>query len=231
MKIMKNYILLLIVILLMITGYYLLGKNIDKLITDANNISFETSKVINNGKTNDSSPLLKLSEDNDIDITKSYKISEKSSVSYTLIKKFLQKEHETIIGTSNIVQGYGSLDNENIANIIVQVDPKSFSTGVDKRDIDVKSYFTTDAIFIIKNLPISINNESFQLEVPGVLMINGYTLNLMFDVSGTLKDNELKAIGTTTAKISDFGITPPNLANIYTVDDEVNLSFDIIAIK
>ncbi len=215
MKIMKNYILLLIVILLMIIGYYLLGKNIDKLITDANNISFETSKVINNGKTNDSSPLLKLSEDNDIDITKSYKISEKSSVSYTLIKKFLQKEHETIIGT----------------NIIVQVDPKSFSTGVDKRDIDVKSYFTTDAIFIIKNLPISINNESFQLEVPGVLMINGYTLNLMFDVSGTLKDNELKAIGTTTAKISDFGITPPNLANIYTVDDEVNLSFDIIAIK
>ncbi|MCA9748052.1 MAG: YceI family protein [Romboutsia sp.] len=161
-----------------------------------------------------------------------YKITNGKS-SYTVTKKFFDKPHEKVTGTTTEVIGIGSYDDNNLT-LVVMLNPKTFTTGLEKRDQEMDKFFKSEAIFTINDLQLNkAEGEDLRIDqkITGKVLVNGLEKNIDFQVTGLLTDNSVTAEGIAEAKISDFGITPPNLLNVYTMDDAVTLNFEINAIK
>ena len=225
-----------------ILAYKLLKLNIGKLISDAVIISNETADYLDVSRvnTNDtdrsvllSNNLSSLAHEYGISTDNAYYFEPGSNVSFRVIKKFFQKEHETVKGTTKNIEGVGIIDN-GVANIVVVVDPKTFITGVEGRDREMYKFFSSDAIFIVENLPIELlSNETFIINtiVPGKLMVNGIEKFVEFKVKGNLSEGKLVANGSLDVNIVDLGVTPPSLLNVYSLDDTVTIDFSITAVK
>ena len=80
----------------------------------------------------------------------------------------------------------------------------------------------------LKETPKSANGP-FVFDSTGNLMVSGVTNKVSFPVTMTRSDKTLKTTGTTSVKMTSFGITPPALdlaiAAIRT-GDEVKITFD-----
>ena len=57
----------------------------------------------------------------------------------------------------------------------------------------------------------------------GDLTIREVTQPVTFDVTATLVGDTLTGVATADARMSDFGIDPPNFANTLTVADEFRM--------
>jgi polyisoprenoid-binding protein YceI len=101
----------------------------------------------------------------------------------------------------------------------------------------VQDYLSTsefpDAVFMstnVEGLPASYTSgETISFQMIGNLKLHGVTNKETFTVSGKLVGNQVTGTASTTIFMTDFGITPPDLANIAVVDNKVVLSIDFAA--
>ena len=161
----------------------------------------------------------------------SYDLSS-ATVSYTAQKRFLEKEDAEVVGTTSAVTGSGWLDAVNNAfYFMANLEFTDLATDSPKRDADVAAGFFDDtAVSITVNVEEEaglVLGEEVTLEVPVLLNINGVERSEIFEVTTTVTEEGYAASGSSSIMMSDFGINPPSLLNVYTVDDEIELSFDI----
>ena len=65
----------------------------------------------------------------------------------------------------------------------------------------------------------------------GDLTIRDVTREVPFEVNARLIEKVLTGTATTRIKMSDFGIEPPNMLDFVVVDDEVELTVNIVAVE
>ena len=233
-----NYYLFAAVILLSFAaGLYILNGNKSKSESNKDNdptpkSNVETNPVgqVHGEKTQQYDPNM-LPADTPESANK-YVLS-KGDTTYTVVKKFIKKPTEEIVGINNKVSGIGWFDStSNNGSLYVEFDMKNFETDNTTRDRDILDIFNYTDISIsgiFTNLELSPGIVT-TLRVPLDLNINGVHKMVEFEINVDLNDDRLMATGKSNVKLSDFGVTPPSLLNIYSVDDNAKVTFEIEAL-
>jgi polyisoprenoid-binding protein YceI len=158
-----------------------------------------------------------------------YTIKE-GEVTYGADKQFLGKDGENVIGTSTEVQGtgYWNKDTSEI-ELSAAVNLAALSSGSEKRDTDIQPLFTTKmATFRLEPTKVDIKmGENFEQDITGTLIINGVSKTVTFKTKGMVTETNFNAEGTSMIKMSDFNVTDPNMAGMFTVADELPISFKV----
>jgi polyisoprenoid-binding protein YceI len=116
---------------------------------------------------------------------------------------------------------------ETTASVQITVDSQAFDSGSGSRDKWVRDFLTHVSI---SGNAIPLTQGSFsEIAIPLTVTINDASQEVTFTTSVSLDETTLQAQGDAHVLLTDFGITPPDLANIYVVDDALKLSFDITA--
>ncbi len=115
------------------------------------------------------------------------------------------------------------------------VDMTSLKTDSAKRDgfiqrntLDTAEYPTAEFVpTAITGLPsplLTSGNVSFKMM--GNLTVHGATHPVTWDVVGQVDANQVTGKATTSVKFEDFGMSPPQVAVVLSVQDNVNLQMD-----
>ncbi|MCA9308310.1 YceI family protein [candidate division WWE3 bacterium] len=156
------------------------------------------------------------------------------SATFVAQKRFLQKEDDEVVGTTEDVKGAGWFDAATGDSYFkTEVGLAKIPTDSPNRDADIQK-----TLFAVKIASFEFDSTGVEgtleeglvdTNVTGTLTINDTPQQVTFAVTGELTNETFTAEGTTTIKISDFGLTVPSLANVYTVDDEVEITFEVTA--
>jgi polyisoprenoid-binding protein YceI len=147
----------------------------------------------------------------------------------------------TAVGTSKNVSGslYLGLSGNHpvLTQVNVTVDLTSLMSDSSLRDQHVQDYLDTSefpsAQFSSTNvsgLPATYTSgTAISFQLIGNLKLHGVTSQETFTVNGKLDGTSISGIATTTIFMTDFGISPPDLAGIAIVDNKVTLTITFTA--
>ncbi|HLD51053.1 hypothetical protein A3K34_02015 [candidate division WWE3 bacterium RIFOXYC1_FULL_40_10] len=161
-----------------------------------------------------------------------YQISKESTVSYTVQKVFVNQPLLMVTGQTDQITGSGwynpeTKEYELIANISLDTLKSDNST----RDSDVIKLFNPSIGTVkVASSDNQIKPEyaiEYKEKVNIEVSINGIAKTIPFDVTALFDENTVSAKGNATIDMKDFGITPPSLLGIYTVDPVTTISFDV----
>ena len=233
----KQYILILIALLVLVgLGFYFVTSNSDSTPLQPENVNtntrgqplvMEDTSPAMDGKV--MSPEFSLFIERAPEGSMVYEITS-GSASYTAQKRFLQKEDSVITGTTDVVSGYGWIVKETGAlNLHAEVDLVALATDSEQRDKDVQAMLEDKMGKLDLELASSniVDGETFSLETPATLIINGFEREVTVAIEGTVAEEDFDATGSFTILMSDFGVTPPSLAGVFTVDDEIVINFEV----
>jgi len=164
-----------------------------------------------------------------------YMISQ-GEVSYTAQKRFLSRPTDVVVGVSPAVSGVLLLDEENNQwSVAVEIVP-TFTTNSSGRDQDVSKFFTGSMFVTAENSaldPSFFDGTQVNMQAPLNLIINDTEHEIEFSITAVrdISNNAIVAYGNATFAMSDFGISPPSLINVYTVDDEIEVKFEFVATR
>ena len=169
-------------------------------------------------------------------------VSGSSSASYSVHENLIfgGVGSHTAVGKTQGVTGsffLGSSGTVQLTQVNISVDLTALQSDSSLRDGHVQDYLNTgqfpNAVFTstnVKGLPASYTSgETISFQIIGNLKLHGVTNKETFTVSGKLAGNQVTGTARTTIFMTDFGITPPDLANIAIVDNKVVLSIDFTA--
>jgi polyisoprenoid-binding protein YceI len=147
----------------------------------------------------------------------------------------------TAMATSNNVSGslYLGLSGNHpvLTQVNVTVDLTSLTSDSSLRDQHVQDYLDTSefpsAQFSSTNvsgLPATYTSGStISFQMVGNLKLHGVTNQETFTVQGKLDGTTISGTATSTIFMTDFRVTPPDLANIAIVDNKVTLTITFTA--
>lgn len=161
-------------------------------------------------------------------------IISQGEVSYTAQKRFFSRPTDVVVGTSPEVSGVLLLNEEsNQWSVAVEIVP-TFTTNSSGRDQDVSKFFTGTMFVTAENSaldPSFFDGTQIDIQAPLNLIINDTEREIEFSITAVrdMSNNSIIAYGNATFAMSDFGISPPSLINVYTVDDEIEVKFEFVA--
>jgi polyisoprenoid-binding protein YceI len=146
----------------------------------------------------------------------------------------------TAVGKTNSVQGsfyLGLSGAPEATQIDITVDLTTLQTDSAMRDSHVQDYLDTsqypDAEFVSTNvtgLPASYTaGQTIAFQIIGNLKLHGVENKETFSTQAKVVGNTVTGTAATAIYMTDFGITPPDLANIAIVDNKVTLTIDFTA--
>lgn len=161
-----------------------------------------------------------------------YSITQDSTAGYIAQKRFFNKPDAEVIGTASSINGSGWYDNETgDFYLSADIDLTKLASDSSGRDKDILAFFTpktANIMFGQNDTEDKIKmGESFSTTLNANLTINGVTKTIPFEIEGTLMKDSFTATGSASVKMSEFNINPPSLLNVYTVDDMIELTFDV----
>ena len=154
---------------------------------------------------------------------------------------FQNKPHNDAIGTTHSVQGSFHVQtgaSPLVAAMNVNVDLSTLQTDSQMRDNYVRQHALEtdtypDATFVsvsTQGLPTSYNDgQSIHFQLTGNLTMHGKTNKEVFDVQGKIVGKTITGTATSTIYMTDFGIQPPNLANIAISQNNVLVTIKFTA--
>jgi hypothetical protein len=113
--------------------------------------------------------------------------------------------------------------------------PSSFSAVIPYISPITSSYFLEFITFTpteITGLPQSgAVGESYTFKMVGDLTIGAVTKQVTFDVTtGAASESRLTGTATTTIAYADYGITIPQVRQVASVEDQVRLELEFVAV-
>ena len=165
-----------------------------------------------------------------------------SEVRFTL-GEILGGEPTTVIGKTNQVTGEFGVDFENPQDAQlgeILIDARTLSTDNSFRNKAIQNrILNTSAHQLISFVPTEIATlpetvgfgESLALEISGDLTITGVTQKVTFTASITpISSTQIEGHAEAMVAYADYGISIPSVPRVASVDDEVLLEIDFIAI-
>jgi polyisoprenoid-binding protein YceI len=171
-----------------------------------------------------------------------YKIVPQTTASYSVYEDliFQNKPNNDAIGKTDSVSGQFAISKGNsptVTNMTLQIDLRTLKSDSSMRDGHVQDSLETNkypyATFVsvsTQGLPASYNDgQSVNFNLLGNLTLHGKTNGETFAVQGTVSGNTITGTATTTIYMTDFGVQPPTLSGIVTVQDKTVLSLNFTA--
>src|SRR5215467_5731468 len=162
-------------------------------------------------------------------------VSAQSTASYSVYENLIiqNKPNNDAIGTTHSVAGSFHIRTGTtplVTAMNITVDLRTLQTDSSMRDHFVRqNYLETDsyptATFIstsTQGLPATYTDgQTVHFQLIGNLTLHGETNKEVFDVQGKVVGNTITGTATSTIFMTDFGIQPPNLANIAIAQNKV----------
>jgi len=166
-----------------------------------------------------------------------------TTASYSVYENliFQNKPNNDAIGTTHSVQGSFKIRtgaSPVVAAMNITVDLSTLQSDAQRRDNFIKqNSLQTDtypnATFVsvsTQDLPSSYSDgQTVHFQLTGNLTMHGKTNKEVFDVQGKVVGNTITGTATSTIYMTDFGIEPPNLANIAIAQNKVVITLTFTA--
>ncbi len=176
-------------------------------------------------------------------LTKYTLVTGQSSASYSVHEDLIfgGVGSHTAVGTSNNVSGSFYLglrgNHPELTTVDITVDLTTLQSDSSLRDGHVQDYLETsqfpDAKFIstnVKGLPATYTSgQTISFQIIGNLTIRGATNQETFAVTGKVSGDTVTGRASTSIFMTDFGVTPPDLANIAIVNNNLTLTISFTA--
>jgi len=170
-------------------------------------------------------------------------VSAQTTASYSVYENliFQNKPNNDAIGTTHSVQGSFKIRTGTsplVASMNITVDLSTLQSDAQRRDDFIKqNSLQTDtypnATFVsvsTQGLPSSYTDgQTVHFQLTGNLTMHGKTNKEVFDVQGKVVGNTITGTATSTIYMTDFGIQPPNLANIAIAQNKVVVTLTFTA--
>lgn len=113
----------------------------------------------------------------------------------------------------------------------LQTDEPRRDRFVRNDELETKTYpHATFASFCAQDLPTSYSDgQQISFKLLGNMTMHGKTNQATFAVTGKLSGDTVTGTATTTIFMTDFGIPPPNLANIAIAENKVEVTLEFTA--
>lgn len=166
-----------------------------------------------------------------------------TTASYSVYENliFQNEPNNDAIGTTHSVQGSFKIRTSGtplVASMNITVDLSTLQSDAARRDLFIKqNSLQTDeypnATFVsisTQGLPSSYTGgQTVHFQLTGNLTMHGTTNKEVFDVQGKVVGNTITGTATSTIYMTDFGIQPPNLANIAIAQNKVVVTLTFTA--
>jgi predicted lipoprotein with Yx(FWY)xxD motif len=166
-----------------------------------------------------------------------------SQVTYEVGEIFLNQDNRfnVAVGVTDQIEGKVFLDPSNpLAAWVapVRIDISQFTSDSERRDNAVSTDFLQSNQFPIATfVPIQIEGlpetyspgDQIELSISGDLTIREVTLPATFQATIQGEEGDLTGQATTTILMSDYGFGPISILGILETEDEVNLTFNLVA--
>lgn len=166
-----------------------------------------------------------------------------TTASYSVFENlvFENKPNNDAIGTTHSVQGSFGIKTGNsplVANMNITVDLRTLQSDASRRDhfiqqntLETDQYPTATFVSVsTKDLPASYSDgQTVHFQLTGNLTMHGKTNKEVFDVQGKVEGTSITGKATSTIYMTDFGMQPPNLANIAIAQNKVLITLDFTA--
>ena len=170
-------------------------------------------------------------------------IPSQTTASYSVYENliFQSKPNNDAIGTTHSVQGSFKIRtgaSPLVAAMNITVDLRTLQSDAQRRDSFIQqNSLQTDtypnATFVsisTQDLPSSYSDgQTVHFQLTGNLTMHGKTNKEVFDVQGKVVGNTITGTATSTIYMTDFGIEPPNLANIAIAQNKVLVTLTFTA--
>ncbi len=170
-------------------------------------------------------------------------VSAQTTASYSVYEDLIiqNKPNNDAVGTTHSVSGSFGISTGSsplVAAMNITVDLRTLQTDSSMRDHFVRqNYLETDtyptATFVstsVQGLPASYSDgQVVHFQLIGNLTLHGQTNKEVFDVQGKVVGNTITGTATSTIYMTDFGIQPPNLANIAIAQNKVVITINFTA--
>ncbi len=166
-----------------------------------------------------------------------------TTASYSVYENliFQNKPNNDAVGTTHSVQGSFHIQTGTsplVAAMNVKVDLSTLQTDSQMRDnyvrqntLQTNTYpYATFVSVSTQGLPTSYNDgQTVHFQLTGNLTMHGKTNKEVFDVQGKVVGTTITGKATSTIYMTDFGIQPPNLANIAISQNKVLVTLTFTA--
>ena len=166
-----------------------------------------------------------------------------TTASYSVYENliFQNKPNNDAIGTTHSVTGNFRVQTSSmplIAAMNIKVDLRTLQTDSPMRDnyvrrnaLDTASYpYATFVSVSTQGLPASYSDgQAVHFQLTGNLTMHGKTNKAVFDVQGKVQSQTISGVATSTIFMTDYGIPPPNLANIAIAQNKVLVTINFTA--
>ena len=170
-------------------------------------------------------------------------VPSQTTASYSVYENliFENKPNNDAIGTTHSVTGNFKVQtgsSPTVEGMNIQVDLRTLQTDSTMRDNYVRrNALQTDtypyATFVsvsTQGLPSSYSDgQTVHFQLTGNMTMHGKTNKEVFDVQGKVVGNTITGTATSTIYMTDFGIQPPNLANIAISQNKVVVTITFTA--
>ncbi len=166
-----------------------------------------------------------------------------TTASYSVYENliFENKPNNDAIGTTHSVQGNFKIQtgaSPLVTAMNVTVDLRTLQTDSEMRDhyvtghtLQTDTYPTATFISVsTQSLPTSYSDgQTVHFQLIGNLTMHGKTNKATFDVQGKVVDKTITGTATSTIYMTDYGIQPPNLADIAIAQNKVLVTITFTA--
>ena|ERR1051326_3127173 len=170
-------------------------------------------------------------------------VPDQTTVSYSVHENLIieNKPDNVAVGTTHDEEGSFQIRtgaDPVVASMNVSVDLRTLQSDSDRRDnyiqrntLETQTY--PKATFVstcATNLPTNyVEGQTANFQITGNLTMHGKTNKAVFDVQGKLENGTTTGTATTTIFMTDYGMDPPNLANIAISENKVVLTIEYTA--
>jgi len=170
-------------------------------------------------------------------------VSAQTTASYSVYENliFQNKLNNDAVGTTHSVQGSFKIKtgaSPLVAGMNITVDLRTLQSDSQRRDnyiqqntLQTDTYpYATFASVSTQGLPTSYSDgQTIHFQLTGNLTMHGKTNKEVFDVQGKVVGNTITGTATSTIYMTDFGIQPPDLANIAVAQNKVLITLTFTA--
>ncbi|MCP4166066.1 MAG: YceI family protein [Chloroflexi bacterium] len=172
-----------------------------------------------------------------------FEIVQEESEARFIIKEVLRGDDKTVIGITDQVSGQIAIDpakpaNSQVGTILVnartlETDSNFRNRAVKNRilltnDFEFVSFEPTEVIGLAESAGIG---EPIDFQIAGNLTVTDETHPVVFDVIVTpVSSDRIEGLATVTILYKDFGLFIPDAEAVDTVEDEVTLQLEFVAI-
>lgn len=168
-----------------------------------------------------------------------------TTASYSVFEDLIiqNKPSNDAIGTTHSVTGSFKIRTGTsplVAGMNITVDLRTLQSDAAMRDhyiqrntLETDTYpYATFVSVSTQGLPSSYSDgQTVHFQLVGNLTLHGKTNKETFDVQGKVVGNTITGTATSTIYMTDFGIQPPNLANIAIAQNKVVITLTFTASK